>query len=142
MELKVISYKCRKLPKSRCELALRPDINSLFNQCSIPCLQEIWYTKQNIKYLDNLHNEFIGIGTARYDDTGGLCNAKYESPFETNSDWCNAIELQLDSRRVIILDVYMVHQCNNNREAYTNCSGAIKSLIDEFPTSSFIIVGD
>ena len=101
-----------------------------------------------------MHKEFIGIGTARYDDTGGLCNArggvaimyrkdiaKYVTPFETNSDWCNAIELQLDSHRVIILNVYMPYQCDNNREAYTHCLGAIKSLIDEFRTSSFIIGG-
>ena len=72
----VISYNCRNLPKNRKDLALRPDINILFDRCSILCLQEIWYTKQDLKQLNSLHNDFIGIGTTKYDASEGLCNVR------------------------------------------------------------------
>ena len=75
-DINLISYNCRSLPKSRRSLSLRPDIKALYDQCSLLCLQEIWYTKQGLKQLNNLHNEFIGIGTTKYDETDGLCNAR------------------------------------------------------------------
>ena len=127
-DVSVISYNCRNLPKNRKDLALRPDIKSLFDRCSVLCLQEIWYTKQDLKQLNSLHNEFIGIGTTKYDAYEGLCNAhggvaimykkniaKYIKHFETNLDWCNAIELNIESHRVIILNVYMPYQCEQSR---------------------------
>ena len=136
-------------------MTLRPDINSLFDRCSVLCLQEFWYTNQELKQLNSLHNEFIGIGKTKYDASEGLSNARggvaimykknianYIKQFETNLDWCNAIELNIESHRVIILNVYMPYQCEQNRETYIHCLGAIKSLIDEFPTTSFMIVGD
>ena len=136
-------------------MALRPDIKSLYDKCLILCLQEIWYTKQDLKQLNNLHKEFIGIGTTKYDESDGLCNArggvaimfrkniaKYIKQFETNLDWCNAIEISIASYKVIIINIYMPYQCEQNREAYMQCLGALKSLIDELPTTSFMIVGD
>ena len=154
-DLNVISYNCRGLPKSRRSLTLRPDIKALFNHCSILCLQEIWFTKQELKQLNNLHKEFIGIGTTKYDETEGLCNArggvaimykknlaKYIKQFQTNLDWCNAIEINIASRRVMIINVYMPYQCEQNRELYIQCLGALKSLIDDLPSTSFMIVGD
>ena len=53
-------------------VTLRSDIKVLYDQCSILCLQEIWYTKQELKYLNNLHKEFIVIVTTKYDETDGL----------------------------------------------------------------------
>ena len=154
-QLNVISYNCRNLPKSRRDLQLRPDINCLFGKCSILCLQEIWYAKQDLKQLNSLHNEFIGIGTSKYDNSEGLCNArggvaimyrkniaKFIKQLETNLDWCNAIEINIDAHRVIILNVYMPYQCYENRETYIECLGALKSLIDELPSTSFMIMGD
>ena len=75
-DLDLISYNCRSLPKSKRGLKLRPYIKVLYDQCSILCLQEIWYTKQELKQLNNLHKEFIGIVTAKYDETDGLCKAR------------------------------------------------------------------
>ena len=154
-DLNIISYNCRGLPKSRRSLTPRPDIKALFDRCSILCLQEIWFTKQELKQLNNLHKEFIGIGTTKYDETEGLCNArggvaimykknlaKYIKQFQTNLDWCNAIEISIASLRVMIINVYMPYQCEQNRELYIQCLGALKSLIDDLPSTSFIIVGD
>ena len=75
-DLNVISYNCRGLPKSRRSLTLRPDIKALFDHCSILCLQEIWFTKQELKQLNNLHKEFIGIGTTKFDESDRLCTAR------------------------------------------------------------------
>ena len=68
--------------------------------------------------------------------------AKYIRQYQTNLDWCNAIEVNIASRRVIVINVYMPYQCEQNRELYTQCLGALKTLIDELPSTSFMIVGD
>ena len=120
-DLDLISYNCRSLPKSKRGLTLRPDIKVLYDQCSILCLQEIWYTKQELKQLNNLHKEFIGIGTTKYDETDGLCNArggvaimyrknlaKYIKQFQTNLDWCSAIEINIVSHSKGITEMYLM----------------------------------
>ena len=98
--LNIVNYNCRNLPKSRKDMTLRPDINCLFSKCSILCLQEIWYTKSDLKHLNSLHSEFIGLGKTKYAEADGLCNARggvailykkdiapYVKEFETNLDW-------------------------------------------------------
>ena len=80
------------------------------------------YTKQKLKQLNNLHKEFIGIGTTKYDETDGLCNArggvaimyrknlaKYFKQFQTNLDWCNAIEINIALHKVIFKKISIWH---------------------------------
>ena len=76
MGFNLISYNCRNLPKNQKELLLRPDINVLLEKGSIICLQEIWYSQQELKYLNNLHKDFIANGIARTDDSESISDAK------------------------------------------------------------------
>ena len=40
MDLKVFTYNCRGLPKSKNRLSLRPDIDQIFNEAHIVAFQE------------------------------------------------------------------------------------------------------
>ena len=44
------SYNCRGLPKSRKDLYLRQDIVHVLENCDIACIQECWYSKQDLAY--------------------------------------------------------------------------------------------
>ena len=63
--LNIASYNCRGLPKTRNKLLLRPDILAIFEQNEIICFQETHYSKQNLKLLNGLCEEYIGIGAAK-----------------------------------------------------------------------------
>ena len=47
-----------------------PYIEHLFKDSDIICLQETWYTKQDLKHVNNLYDSFNGIGvsTTHYSD--------------------------------------------------------------------------
>ena len=55
---------------------LRPDIKRLFDNNAIVCLQEIWFAKQDLKFLNCLRTEFIGFGKSKYDDSEKINNAR------------------------------------------------------------------
>ena len=155
MFFKVATYNCRNLPKTRKDLHLRPDIKHLFDNNSIVCLQETWYSKQELKFLNCLRKDFIGFGNSRSDDGEGLSYArggvaifykkemsKFVKQIDTNLDWCNALEITVESHKTIIINVYMPYQCENNRDRYLQCLEAIRDIIDEGASSSYIIIGD
>ena len=122
MDLRLTSYNCRGLPKDRVKLSLRPDINELFKESDIVAFQETHYSKQNIKCLNSLHDDFVGIGAAKVDESecimqgrysGGvalmwranLC--KYIKQIDLNVSWCTAIEVTMKTNKFIILNVYL-----------------------------------
>ena len=59
--LNTVSYNCRGLPKSKQRLGRRPDIVNLLNNNDIIALQEIWYSKQDLKMIDSFHTDFDGF---------------------------------------------------------------------------------
>ena len=50
--LNIVSYNCRGLPKSKQQLALRPDIVNLLQSNQIFAFQETWYFKQNLNIIN------------------------------------------------------------------------------------------
>ena len=52
----------RVLPKDGNSLYLRPDIVALLEKGDIVCMQETWYSKQELDILNNLHPNFSGTG--------------------------------------------------------------------------------
>ena len=154
-DFKIASYNCRNLPKRKNDLYLRPDIKNLFDNNSIVCLQEIWYAKQDLKFLNSLRNDFIGFGSSRCNDSEKICYArggvaifyrkdvsKYVKQIETNLDWCNAIEISVESRKIMLINVYLPYQSDKNKEMYIQSLEAIRDIIDEGSSSSYIIIGD
>ena len=77
MDLKLTSYNCCGLPRDKVKLSLRPDLNELFEKADIIALQETHYSKQNIKYLNSLHDHFVGIGAAKVDESEGVKKGRY-----------------------------------------------------------------
>ena len=133
MEFKLISYNCRGLPRDRCKLYLRPDIDKLFEESDIIAFQEIQYAKQNIKCLNSLHNDFVGIGTAKVDECDGIMQGKYSGGvaimwksslckyikhIDLNVDWCTAIEVNMENTKFVILNVYLPYQSRENEDIY------------------------
>ena len=68
--------------------------------------------------------------------------SKYVKQIDTNLDWCNAIEITVESHKIILINVYMPFQCDKNKEMYMQCLGAIRNIIDEGSSSSYMILGD
>ena len=155
MGFNLISYNCRNLPKNQKELLLRPDINVLLEKGSIICLQEIWYSQQELKYLNNLHKDFIANGIARTDDSENISNARggvaifyrkelaqYIKKLDTNLDWLTGIEIAINGHKFIVITIYMPYQCEDNKETYKQYLGALDALLDELETTSVVILGD
>ena len=155
--LKVCSYNCRGLPKDRNKLSLRPDITTMFEENHIVALQETWLSKQNLHMLNSLHSSFEGTGVAKIDESiqilqgrysGGVALlwrkelGRYVQRIDLAVDWCVAIELTLNSTKLVIFSVYLPYQCNDNEDDYINCLSAIKTFIDELDCTNFIIIGD
>ena len=122
MDIRLTSYNCRGLPRDRNKLSLRPDIGELFKESDIIAFQETHYTKQNIKCLNVLHDDFVGVGAAKVNECDGIiqgrCSGgvaimwranlcKYIKAINLNVNWCNAIEVNMEKIKILILNVYM-----------------------------------
>ena len=122
MVFNLISYNCRGLPRDRSKLSLRPDINILFEKSDIIAFQETHYAKQNIKCLNSLHNDFVGIGAAKVDECDGIMQGRYSggvaimwksslckyiNHIDFNLSWCTGIEVNMENTKFVILNVYL-----------------------------------
>ena len=120
MALKVTSFNCRGLPKSKRNIALRPDIIEIFNDAHIVAFQETWYSKQDLGCINSIHDDFIGSGTAKIDETAGIIQGRYSGGvaimwkielskhikiIDINVDWCMAIELSMGSTKFVLFNV-------------------------------------
>ena len=69
-----MSYNCRGLPYDTIKIKSKPSILNLLNDplSSIILFQETFYTKQDIPFLNCLHPQYHGVGTAIVDCKAGL----------------------------------------------------------------------
>lgn len=157
MGLKVISYNCRGLPKDSTKLALRPEIGELFETCDIIGFQETHYSLQDLKGLNSLHNSFVGVGVSKVDECEGIIQGRYSGgvallwrselskhirQIKLDVNWCVAIEVSIDSKKFVILNIYMPYQKVEHEDLYLEQLGYIKAFIDEMNTTNFVIIGD
>ena len=120
-------------------------------------IQETWYAKQNLQSLNCIHKDFIGTGAATIDETQGLYHGHYPGgvallwkkdisanvkKLEFNSDWAVAIEINLGTSSLVILNIYMPYQCSQNQEQYIDNLWNIYSFIESINTTNFMIIGD
>ena len=107
--------------------------------------------------MNSIHPLFEGIGAAKIDESCNILQGRYSGGvailwrkelgrfihrIELNVDWCTAIELVLDSTKLVVFNVYLPYQCIDNEDEYINCLGAIKSFIEELDCTNFLIIGD
>ena len=157
MDLKVSMYNCRGLPKSKQNLALRPDIIKVLGEANIVALQETWYSKQDLSCINSLHEGFVGTGAAKIDESNGLIQGRYSGGvaflwnidmskhikiLDIKVDWCIAIEVNLGSSKFVLFNVYMPYQAPENEDLYFERLGWIKCFIDEINCTNFAVIGD
>lgn len=159
MNTRIITYNSRGLPKHCNKLYQRPTIINLFEQCDILCVQETWYTKQDLKLLNSLHCDFHGTGSATIDlcdklyqghPPGGVAilwrNSldKYIEPLNYEYDWITGVTLILENKKIAILCVYMpcMNSADNREDEYLENLAVISSLIEELDCTCVQIYGD
>lgn len=153
----IASYNCRGLPKTKNGLYLRPDINNLFKNNDIICLQETWLCKQDLASLNSIVPGFHGVGETTTDladnivrghAPGGVAILWKDTleqcvkPVELGLNWCNAIDVTVGLKRFILINVYMPYQCRENEDKYIEVLGALGALIEELDCTCYTIVGD
>ena len=107
--------------------------------------------------LNTLHKNFHGIGDATVDTRdkivhghapGGvaiLWHTRIEpliKELHLNVNWAVGIEINIDNKRIVILNVYTPYECHDNEPEYVNCLAHIAAIIDELNTTCVYVVGD
>lgn len=123
----------------------------------VVCLQETWFSKQDLSAINSLHPDYYGVGTSSCDYSDGLVTGHppgglailwkkhlqtHIKPLNTSCDWCIAIELNVDQKRFVIMNIYLPYQCVENEETYMERLGALGAYIDEINCTYVCVVGD
>lgn len=155
--LKLATYNCRGLPKSNRLLSLRPDLLKLFSLNDIVCIQESWYLRQDLTILNSLFDNYLGSGVSSCDASEGLISGRPSGGvaifwrksldiaikvINIGLDWCNAIELSSDEKKLVIYNVYLPYQCHDNNVEYQQKIGELSALIQEQDTTCYVVIGD
>lgn len=153
----ISSYNCRGLPKDKRNLHLRPDILSVFQSSDIVCLQETWFSKQDLGKLPNILDNYHAVGVSTTDYSTSLIQGHppggvaifWKSSFDTairtlsfGTNWCTGIELNIRNTKMYILNVYMPYQSPSNEEEYLDKLGELSAILDDLDSSCFAVVGD
>ena len=121
----------------------------------IVCVQETWYTKQDLEHLNNLHPAGTGAATNGNIDClyhgqppGGvsiLWRVEFDrviTPIKFDLDWLTGIMFEQDGRKYAIISVYIPYECNANEDIYLEKLGVLHSILDELDTTCVSILGD
>ena len=151
------SYNSRGLPKTKKDLLLRPDFLSVLLNNDVTCIQETWFSKQDLSNLNNLHNDYHGIGVSTTDfrdkivhghPPGGVAIfwhislEQYIKPIDLAVDWCVAVEFNIGITKCVVLNLYIPYQCAENEEKYLEDLGEINTILQELDNTCYVIVGD
>ena len=154
-----MSYNCRGLRtgNSAYECSRRRTLNDLLIDHQILCLQETWLTKQDLACLNIIHPNFHGVGEATVSENdslqrrhppGGvaiLWHTAVENnvvPLHLNVDWAVGIEVTMQSKRFIIINVYLPYESVDNEPLFINRLTHICSLVSSFDTTGVFITSD
>ena len=157
--ISIISYNCRGMPRDTNSLYTRPSLQLLFDDPNndIICVQETWYTKQDLDHLNNLHSSFHGTGAATIDNRdkffhghppGGvsiLWRVEYDkcvTPINIGLDWVTGIMFVQGGRKYAVLCICMPYECHANDDSYIEKLGILQSILLELDTTCVSILGD
>ena len=142
----LVSYNCRGLPSDVNMIPSKPFITKILNNSSFACFQETFYTKQDLPFLNNLHSDFHGTGVTTTDNNdkimhghapGGVailwrtCFDNCVKPLLFDFNWIVGIELTIDHKKIVLLNVYLPYTHPDNEEEYLNCLGSIACILTE-----------
>ena len=154
-----MSYNCRGLRtgNSAYDRARRQTVSDLLKDHQIVCLQETWFTKQDLASLNTIYSDYHGVGEATVDENdflqhghppGGvaiLWHIDIEhcvKPLHFNVDWAVGVEMTLQSKRFVIVNVYLPYESVDNEPMFINKMTHICSLVDSLDSTCVFITGD
>ena len=160
-KLNIFSYNCRGLPNNCNIMFERPSVVSLLNnpEFHIVCLQETWYSKQDLANINSLHSDFNGTGAATVDFRDSLCYGHRPggvvilwrsifnnciAPIEIKCDWLAGIMCTYENKRHAIICVYMPCMSTQsiNDDVFLECLGFLAATIEELDCTCITIIGD
>ena len=109
-------------------------------------LQETWLIKQNLGGLNSIQANFHGIGESTVDNRdqirhghapGGvaiLWNTKIEHVIKEvrlNVDWAIAIEINIDSKKIVIINVYTPYESYDNENDFISRMAHTSAFVEE-----------
>ena len=109
-----------------------------------------WLVKQDLGRLNSLHKEFHGIGESTTDRSdhilhghspGGvaiLWKTEIEHLIKEvrfDVDWAIGIELNVDNKKIVIINVHTPYESNENENEYLNRLAHITPIIDGLDTT-------
>ena len=156
---KLVSYNCRGLSTDTARIRLKPNLFNLFCDESVDfiCLQETFYTKQDLSLLNNIHSDFHAIGESTTDARSGLITGhppggiaifwrkKYDqcvNALHFDADWIVGIEINIAQKRYVVLNVYMPCESREHADSFLNNLGKLHSIMEELDCTCVFIVGD
>ena len=161
-QVKVVSFNCRGLPKMASKLYEKQTVNLMLQdvKTDIICLQETFYSKQDLGCLNTLHGEFQGIGASTTDardkvitghPPGGVAilyrvkYAKCITPLYFNLDWVVGISINVGNKKHVILCVYLKSASggqDDHREIFQGQLEELNLIVNDLDTTSVTIIGD
>lgn len=132
-------------------------VDNLLQSCDIVCLQETFLPKQDLGKLNSFNDSFHRAGESMTDLTMGvvrgriaggvaiLWHKKLDSVMNVirfELDWCIAVQLKINNKELIILNVYTPYECQQNEDEYLNRFAFINSFIYDNHSTSVYVVGD
>ena len=157
--VKLVTYNCRGLPNNDSKIKCKPCIKNIFDNPSVTfaCFQETFHTKQDLNHINNLNADFHGVGTATVDETSSLMQGhapggvaifwrtKFDNivkPLTFELDWIVGIELCINDKKCVILNVYMPCDTDEHEEQYLNNLGSIICILNDLDCTCVFIFGD
>lgn len=136
--------------------ARREEVDNLLQNCDILCLQETFLSKQDLGGLNSLHVNFHGAGESTTDLSQGivrgripggvaiLWHKKFDpviSVVRLETNWCIGVQIRMNNREFIILNMYTPFESRQNDDEYVNRLAAISSFISDHQCTSICILG-
>ena len=123
----------------------------------IVCLQETWFSKQDLGSLNMLHSNCHGPGAATIDykdnlrkgHNPGVVSMLWRTPLDVhvtcldlNIYWLTGIQITISNRTYVILCVYMPYESHANEDLFLENLGTINAVIEELDTTCISVLGD
>lgn len=133
------------------------NIRDLCARSDIIALQETWLLPEELDYLHTISKDFGCTGTSAVDTTAGMLRGRphgglailwRKSVFSdvsvvpcNNSRIC-AVKIVLNSRSVLLFNVYMPTDLSCNLPEFTDCLSLVSAIIDNFNVETCYMLGD
>ena len=151
--LRIVSYNCRSVRNSL------NDVQKLCDKNDIVMLQEHWLPKQDLSFLNSIHNDFIAYSSSPVDLTKGLLvgrpygglsvlfNKKLASRLklvDDNNERLLFVELNTeDNCRILLVNCYMPYfNTINDVTEYVNLLSEIQSVVINENYCNILMLGD